>query len=82
MHNSMQKLNRDSDDSLLENSVIVSIMTCAAPMVRRRFEGLTNQEYREMLYNRITGMLKVAARSAFRCLCAGTMWMSASWMYL
>lgn len=51
---------KDENGSLLDESVIVSVMTCAAPMLRNGMEGLTDQEYRDMVYGRITGMLKVA----------------------
>ena len=56
---------KDENGDLLDESVIVSVMTCAAPMLRDGMEGLTDQEYRDMVYGRITGMLKVAAHLGY-----------------
>lgn len=62
---------KDENGSLLDESVIVSVMTCAAPMLRNGMEGLTDQEYRDMVYGRITGMLKVAAHLGYEVLILG-----------
>ena len=62
---------KDENGDLLDESVIVSVMTCAAPMLRDGMEGLTDQEYREMVYGRITGMLKVAAHLGYEVLILG-----------
>lgn len=62
---------RDERGNLLEDSVLVSVMTCAAPMLRNGLEGMTDQEYREMVYKRITGMLKVAAYMGYQALVLG-----------
>lgn len=62
---------KDENGSLLDESVIVSVMTCAAPMLRNGMEGLTDQEYRDMVYGRITGMLKVAAYLGYEVLILG-----------
>lgn len=62
---------KDENGNLLEESVIVSVMTCAAPMLRYGMEGLTNQEYQDMVYGRITGMLKVAAYLGYEVLILG-----------
>lgn len=50
---------KDENGDLLPESVVVAVMTCAAPMVKRGMEGLTDQQYQELVYNRIVGMLKV-----------------------
>ena len=34
---------KDENGNLLEDSVIVSVMTCAAPMVRRGLEGMSDE---------------------------------------
>lgn len=52
---------RDEKDELLEETVLVSVMTCAAPMVVQGKEGLGEEEYRALLLRRITGMLKEEA---------------------
>ena len=62
---------KDENGDLLDGSVIVSVMTCAAPMLRDGMEGLTDQEYRDMVYGRITGMLKVAAHLGYEVLILG-----------
>ena len=62
---------KDENGNLLEDSVIVSVMTCAAPMVRRGLEGMSDEEYREMVYKRITGMLKTAAYLGYKVLVLG-----------
>lgn len=62
---------RDEDGKLLEDSVVVSVMTCAAPMVTYGLEGLSVAQYLDMSYNRIVGMLKVAAHCGYRSLVLG-----------
>ena len=66
-----QEIIKDENGDLLDESVIVSVMTCAAPMLRDGMEGLTDQEYRDMVYGRITGMLKVAAHLGYEVLILG-----------
>ena len=61
----------DENGNLLESSVIVSVMTCAAPMVRRGLEGMSDEEYRAMVYKRIDGMLKTAAYLGYKVLILG-----------
>ncbi len=62
---------KDGDGKLLDDSVIVAVMTCAAPNLKYGMEGLSQQEYERMVYQRITGMLKVAARFGYRFLVLG-----------
>ena len=62
---------KDEDGSLLPETVVVAVMTCAAPMLRNGLEGLTQRQYEAMVYNRITGMLKVAAYLGYRHLILG-----------
>lgn len=62
---------RDEKGNLLEDSVIVSVMTCAAPMVTMGKEGMSESEYQAMVYRRITGMLKVAAYRGYKVLVLG-----------
>ena len=52
---------KDEHGDLLEDTVVVAVMTCAAPMLRSGMEGMSQAEYEAMVFNRITGMLKVAA---------------------
>ena len=62
---------KDENGDLLPESVVVAVMTCAAPMIKRGMEGLTDQQYQELMYNRITGMLKVAAYLEYQVLVLG-----------
>ena len=62
---------KDERGNLLPESVIVSVMTCAAPMVKRGMEGLTDQAYRDLVYRRICGMLKIAAHLGYEMLVLG-----------
>lgn len=62
---------RDSEGELLDETVVVSVMTCAAPMIRNGLEGMTQEEYEQMFYNRIVATLKVAAHYGYRYLVLG-----------
>ena len=62
---------KDENGDLLPDSVIVAVLTCAAPMLRCGMEGMTQQQYEAMLYNRITGMLKAAAYLGYKRLVLG-----------
>ena len=62
---------KDEKGNLLPKSVVVAVMTCAAPMITNGMEGLTNQQYQELVLNRITGMLKVAAHLEYQMLVLG-----------
>ena len=62
---------KDEKGDLLEDSVVVAVMTCAAPMLRYGMEGMTRSEYEAMVYQRITGMLKVAAYLGYKYLVLG-----------
>ena len=62
---------KDENGSLLEDSVIVAVMTCAAPMLKYGMEGMTQSEYEAMMYGRITGMLNVAAYLGYKHLVLG-----------
>ena len=62
---------KDEKGNLLEDTVLVSVMTCAAPMLRYGMAGMTDQQYRAMMYRRIVGMLKVAAYLGYEVLVLG-----------
>ncbi len=62
---------RDENGDLLPDSVIVSVMTCAAPMLLFGLMGRTEEQYEEMMYHRIAGMLKTAAAFGYRYLVLG-----------
>ncbi len=62
---------KDEKGNLLDETTVVSVMTCAAPMLRNGMEGMTQAQYEQMVYNRITGMLKVAASFGYKMLVLG-----------
>ncbi|MCD8046247.1 MAG: TIGR02452 family protein [Clostridiales bacterium] len=62
---------KDSSSDLLSESFQISVMSCAAPMVRLGLEGMSQQKYEAMLYKRIEGMLLVAASQNYRHLIMG-----------
>ncbi|MCD7856313.1 MAG: TIGR02452 family protein [Clostridiales bacterium] len=62
---------KDASSEALAQPFPVSVMSCAAPMVRLGLEGMSQQEYEEMLYKRIRGMLLVAASQGYRHLILG-----------
>ena len=62
---------KDEDGELLPESVIVSVMTCAAPMLSDGMDGMSEQDYKAMVYQRITGMLKCAAHLGYQMVILG-----------
>ena len=62
---------KDASSEPLDQSFPISVMSCAAPMVRLGLEGLSQQAYEELLYKRIQGMLLVAASQGYRHLILG-----------
>lgn len=56
---------RDGNYRLLEETEVVSVLTCAAPNIRDGLHGRTEDEYRELFYQRIVRILQAAA--AFGC---------------
>lgn len=52
---------KDENGILLDDSVVVSVLTCAAPKVSGGKEGMSEAAYRQLVYSRIVGMLKAAA---------------------
>ena len=62
---------KDENGKLLDHSATVAVMTCAAPYIRNGLEGLSQEEYETLLYNRIVCMLKVAAYLKYKVLVLG-----------
>ena len=62
---------RDENGELLDETVIVSVVTCAAPMVSYGKEGMSDAEYEQMMYDRITGLLKSVAYLGYKNLVLG-----------
>ena len=57
---------KDENGALLDDSIVVSVLTCAAPKVSGGKEGMSETAYRQLVYNRIVGMLKSAAFLGYR----------------
>ena len=62
---------RDECGELMDETVIVAVLTCAAPMITNSMEGMSESEYRGMFYSRIVGMLKCAAYFGYEDLVLG-----------
>lgn len=62
---------KDEKGDPLEDSFIVSVLTCAAPNIIYGLEGMSQEAYEEMLYGRIQKMLKCAAYWGYRYLVLG-----------
>ena len=62
---------RDSSYQLLEETVLVSVLTCAAPMVSQKIYEVARKETERILYKRIQGMLYVAAAYGYQHLILG-----------
>ncbi|MCD7828140.1 MAG: TIGR02452 family protein [Clostridiales bacterium] len=62
---------KDASSETLSEPFSISVMSCAAPMIRLGPEGMSQSEYEEMLYKRIQGMLLVAASHNYRHLILG-----------
>ncbi len=62
---------RDNTGELLNQPYWLSVMSCSAPMVRLGLEGKSEDEYRDMLYGRISGMLRCAASLGYENLVLG-----------
>ena len=62
---------RDEHGALLEETVIVAVLTCAAPMINHGLEGMSEEAYQTLFYNRIVGILKCAAYFGYERLVLG-----------
>lgn len=62
---------KDEEGNLLDDTVIVAVLTCAAPMVRNGKVGMDEASYQEMVFHRIMGMLKCAGYFGYKNLVLG-----------
>ncbi|MCD8049238.1 MAG: TIGR02452 family protein [Clostridia bacterium] len=62
---------KDASGALLDEPFAISVMSCAAPMVRLGLEGMTELQYEAMMYKRICDMLYVASSQGYRHLILG-----------
>ena len=62
---------KDENGELLDETVIVAVMTCAAPRFRDGTVDMPRAKYRGLMYRRIMGMLKIAAYLGYKYLILG-----------
>ncbi|MCD7729175.1 MAG: TIGR02452 family protein [Clostridia bacterium] len=62
---------KDNSAKILLQPFPISVISCAAPMVRLGLEGMPQEQYENMLYKRIQGILVVAASQGYRHLILG-----------
>jgi uncharacterized protein (TIGR02452 family) len=62
---------RDENNNLLGDSVVVSVLTCAALNVRDKMHGISNEVLEKVIYQRIMGMLQVATTYEYKYLVLG-----------
>ena len=62
---------KDERGRLLPESTVVSVLTCAAPMISHGGVSLSAKEYEELLYHRIEGILLAAAYAGYENLLLG-----------
>ncbi len=62
---------KDENGNLLDDTAVAAVMTCAAPMINYGIEGMTQEQYETMVYERICGMLRCAAHLGYRRLVLG-----------
>jgi uncharacterized protein (TIGR02452 family) len=62
---------KDAEGNLLEAPVTVSVLTCAAPIIRKGDRKMSQEQYRSLLSERIAGILGVAASLGYRVLVLG-----------
>lgn len=62
---------RGADGDLLDNTAVVSVLTCAAPIVAYGTQGLSKEEVDNLIYNRILYMLHLAAAYKYKYLVLG-----------
>ncbi len=62
---------RDENGELCDEPFTVSVITCPAPNIRFGFEGKTEDEYRQILYERIEGILRCATGLGYKNIILG-----------
>jgi len=62
---------KDENGELLDDTVIVAVLTCAAPILRYGMQGMSQAQYESLMLGRINGMLKTAAYFGYRRLVLG-----------
>lgn len=62
---------RNQNGELLEESIVVSVLTCAAPMITCGIEDLSEKQYERLFYRRICAILTCAAYLGYPMLVLG-----------
>lgn len=62
---------RDEEYALMEETAVVAVVTCAAPLISYGLEGMSEREYKDMFYTRIVRLLKCAAYLGYEDLVLG-----------
>ena len=62
---------RDENDGLLKESILVSVLSAAAPDISDGFEGISMENIEEIFYKRIMGVLQVATTYEYKHLVLG-----------
>ena len=62
---------RDANGELLDETVVVSVLTFAAPSVKYGYEGLSQEQYEDTVFERITDMLRCVAYLGYKRLVLG-----------
>ena len=62
---------KDLNGELLEDSTIVSVMTCAAPVISHGLFGIGQEDVEKLFFNRIVSTIKVAAYYGYKYLVLG-----------
>lgn len=62
---------KNEEGELLKEPFCVSVLTCAAPYIAKGFNGMSQSEYFNLLYQRIVRMLQAAASGNYRRLVLG-----------
>ena len=62
---------RDGKGELLDETAVVAVLTCAAPVATAGREGMSEGEYEEMFYQRIVKLLTCTAYYRYRHIVLG-----------
>jgi uncharacterized protein (TIGR02452 family) len=62
---------RNGDNTLTERPFVVSVLTCAAPIMSVEAISMGQEKYEELLYHRIKGMLCLAAKEGYKNIVLG-----------
>lgn len=62
---------KDLNGELMDETTVVSVMTCAAPVISRGLFGMGQEDFEELFFNRIVSTIKVAAYYRYKYLVLG-----------